>query len=506
MAVVAHYALGLHQRLAQLGWTEYTGLALTILAVVFIYRLIRELYFSPLRHIPGPLFARLTKRYYEVVVAMGQMAPDARRNTQKYGNIYVCQPNGVSISNPADIRAVLSSTAFLKHDYYKILRFTGIDSIMSTRDPHMVSMKRRMLGPYFSSTYVSRMEPLILEHGINAIKRKWDGLLADGGRAEVNFCSTFTLCTFNIVSRLVYGQEIEVFKTTSSVDTLEWMSSSTNYISVRALLQLLPRPLFYIITLPWEHKYKQIASYVYGSIAERKQLLSKLKSVDEKSRPVDLLQALVDCEEPESKVRLTGEQIHAESLLLLIGGIDPTAYSLTWTMHLFMLYPDCYREATREVRGVFGAHHTVTYAEAKAQLPYLEACILESMRLVTVPGVQIPRTTPPGGTTIQGQYLPEGTIVFANLWGSHHSAEYWREPGRFDPTRFLNNKRAQHSVFTFGYGNRICMGKQLALIKMFTILANLLKDYDMSLPEDYTRRGPHVLDAVSVDEAPVSGY
>ncbi|KAJ2032691.1 hypothetical protein IWW57_000075 [Coemansia sp. S610] len=367
---------------------------------------------------------------------------------------------------------------------------------MSTTDPHTVSQKRRMLGPYFSSTYVSRMEPLILEHGITAIKSQWDSLLQEGGEVEVNYCKTFTLCTFNIVSRLVYGQEIQVFKTNKSEDTLEWMSSSTNYISVRALLQLLPRPLFYLITLPWEHKYRQIASYVYGSIAERKQLLSKLKHLDELSRPVDLLQALVDCEEPESKMRLTSEQIHAESLLLLIGGIDPTAYSLTWTLHLLMLYPDCYETATKEVRTLFNSpHHTVTYLEAKSQLPYLEACILESMRLVTVPGVQIPRTTPKGGTVIQGQYLPEGTIIFANLWGSHHSKEFWKEPSLFDPTRFLNNKRAQHSVFTFGYGNRICMGKQLALIKMFTILANLLKDYDMSLPRDYTRRGPRVLDA-----------
>ncbi|KAJ2742236.1 hypothetical protein GGI20_004628 [Coemansia sp. BCRC 34301] len=429
------------------------------------------------------------------------MAPDSRKNAQKYGDIYVCQPNGVSISNPADIRGVLSSTQFLKNDYYKILRFTGIDSIMSTRDPHMVSKKRRMLGPYFSSTYVSRMEPLILEHGINAIKSRWDSLLLAKKEAEVNFCTTFSLCTFNIVSRLVYGQEIEVFKDSESggADTVDWMNSSTNYISVRALLQLLPRPLFYLITLPWEHRYKQIASYVYESIAERKQLLSKLKGLDEEeeksSRPVDLLQALVDCEEPESRVRLTSEQIHAESLLLLIGGIDPTAYSLTWTMHLFMLYPECYKRVTAEVRGIFPVRsQTITYAQAKTQLPYLEACILESMRLVTVPGVQIPRTVPPGGTTIQGQYLPEGTIVYANLWGSHHSKEYWHEPGRFDPTRFLDNKRAQHCVFTFGYGNRICMGKQLALIKMFTILANLLKDYDMALPKDYTRRGPGVLD------------
>ncbi|KAJ2459055.1 hypothetical protein GGI02_005927, partial [Coemansia sp. RSA 2322] len=343
------------------------------------YHLYYHFYVSPLRNIPGPLIARLTKRYYEFVVAAGQMAPDACRNSRQYGDIYVCQPSGVSISNPADIRAVLSSPHFLKNDYYRILRFTGIDSIMSTRDPAMVSKKRRMLGPYFSSSYVVRMEPLILEHGINAIKSNWDTLIGNNKR-EVNYCSTFSLCTLNIVSRLIYGQEIQLF-TTSTADTLNWMNSSTNYISVRALLKLLPRPLFYLITLPWEHKYRQVAKYVYDSIKERKLLLSKL---DTTVKPVDLLQALVDCEEPESRVRLTPEQIHAESLLIFIGGIDPTAYTLTWTMHLFMLYPECHQKAVDEVRGAFPSRaHTVTFAEAKTQLPYLEACILESMRLVT---------------------------------------------------------------------------------------------------------------------------
>ncbi|KAJ1954329.1 hypothetical protein GGI12_005812, partial [Dipsacomyces acuminosporus] len=49
-----------------------------------------------------------------------------------------------------------------------------------------------------------------------------------------------------------------------------------------------------------------------------------------------------------------------------------------------MLYPECYRRAVEEVRSAFSRDHLITFSEAKAQLPYIEACIHESLRLAGV--------------------------------------------------------------------------------------------------------------------------
>ncbi|KAJ2819973.1 hypothetical protein IWW50_005250 [Coemansia erecta] len=255
--------------------------------------------------------------------------------------------------------------------------------------------------------------------------------------------------------------------------------------------------------------YDQFASHVHKSIATRKDLLLEIDNLnsekggqEQKGRPVDLLQALLDCQDPESKVHLNGPQIHAESLLLLIGGIDPTAYTLTWTTHLFMLYPECYRRAVNEVRQRFPLSDLettpeISYAMAKASLPYLEACIYESMRLVPVPHMLIPRVVPEEGTTIKDHFIPGGSTVFCNILGSHLNPKYWQDPHRFSPERFLDpatRRTAIHSVFTFGYGNRICLGKHLAWLNMTTILANLLRRFDFKLPDGYTRTGPNIID------------
>ncbi|KAJ1730333.1 hypothetical protein LPJ61_003067, partial [Coemansia biformis] len=385
------------------------------------FRAVYALCFSPLRRIPGPLLARLTSMRIEMAGLTGTFAAYGKKGAEQYGDIYVCHPSGVCITDPADIRQVLSSSLFLKGPYYSLLRITGIDNAISVTHPEGASRSRRMLGPFFSTSYISRMEPLIAEYGMGAITRRWDALLggSSDGTTTVNYGLTFSLCTFNVISRLVYGQDIAALDPSSSGESFRWVHQSTNYISIRTLLQLLPRLLFRLLTWPWEHLYRRFSDHVHESIDARKQLLASLGAGSE--RPADLLQALLDCEDPKSRVRLTSEQIHAESLLLLLGGTDPTAFSLIWAMHLLMLYPECRRRATREVRSNFppSDETEITYAAARSALPYLEACILESMRLVPVPSVMIPRVVRSPGATIKGHYLPPGTHVFANIYGSH---------------------------------------------------------------------------------------
>lgn len=46
--------------------------------------------------------------------------------------------------------------------------------------------------------------------------------------------------------------------------------------------------------------------------------------------------------------------------------------------------------------------------DLQRELPYLQACLDEAMRLHSAIGVMLPRTVPSGGTTIDGYFIPEG--------------------------------------------------------------------------------------------------
>lgn len=76
-------------------------------------------------------------------------------------------------------------------------------------------------------------------------------------------------------------------------------------------------------------------------------------------------------------------------------------------------------------------------------LPYLTACINESMRLYpAIPG-PFPRLVPPSGLAIGGHYLPGGTVVSASALAVHrsdHSGVWGAAPEQFRPERWLESE------------------------------------------------------------------
>ncbi|KAI8322149.1 cytochrome P450 [Martensiomyces pterosporus] len=472
---------------------------MAIAATGFVaYRLIRAYFFSPLRHIPGPILSRLTDLRCELYCATGYMGANARADYERYGDIYVYQPNSIAISNPADVRAVLGSNAVTKAHYYRILDFTGIENTLSARSPELANMRRRQLGPYFNHAYLARMEPVVIKRGILSIKQKWDTLIqaSKDGWAEVNYSNDFLFATFGTISTLVFGEQMKELKSNDQ-STLDWISSTLMYLGIRSMFSLLPRFPFALLLQPWERQYEQLSSYTNISIAKRRELLSSIGGDGrnaETSKPVDLLQAFLDAEDPESKIRMDPVHIHAESLLMLQAGSETTANTLMWTIHLLTLYPEHYKHAAKEVRSAFGKDHLITYSEARSQLPFVEACIYESLRLAPATGGLLPRVAPKGGIMLSGHFIPEDTVVFVNVAGANLNKGYWEEPHLYNPHRFLDNEEARRNVLTFSSGMRICPGRHLAWMEMLTIVANLLKDYNFELPADCTHLGPGVLD------------
>ncbi|KAI8317975.1 hypothetical protein GQ54DRAFT_281261, partial [Martensiomyces pterosporus] len=181
------YLSQLHAALSDTGYTKILAISASVLLVC---KVVYALYFSPLRSVPGPLLARLTKKRAEVFGGMGRQALKAREESERYGDIYMYKPNAVSISNIADIRTIFGSHAFRKGDFYKGLDFFGSETIVSARNPQVASMKRRQIGPYFNQTYLGKMEGTTTRFEIVAIKGKWDRLIngSSSGVVEINYC------------------------------------------------------------------------------------------------------------------------------------------------------------------------------------------------------------------------------------------------------------------------------------------------------------------------------
>ncbi|KAJ2766350.1 hypothetical protein IWQ57_004403, partial [Coemansia nantahalensis] len=157
--------------------------------------------------------------------------------------------------------------------------------------------------------------------------------------------------------------------------------------------------------------------------------------------------------------------------------------TLVWTLHYLLLHPPLLARAVREVRGAFPGRAVIGYAAARARLPFLEACLVESLRLRAATGVFLPRVVPAEGAAFQGHFLPPGTLVCVNVAGANHHRASWADPRAFRPTRFLGTADAAR-IFSFSFGPRTCPGRALAMAEMLPVLASLLARYDVALPPD----------------------
>lgn len=94
----------------------------------------------------------------------------------------------------------------------------------------------------------------------------------------------------------------------------------------------------------------------------------------------------------------------------------------------------------------------------------MERCIEESLRLYpSVP--YITRITDDEGfTTNSVHYIPKGINVSIFICGLHRSKQFWENPEKFDPDRFLPDNSVNRHSFAYtplSTGPRNCIGKKL---------------------------------------------
>ncbi|KAL8723839.1 MAG: hypothetical protein Q9181_007146 [Wetmoreana brouardii] len=138
---------------------------------------------------------------------------------------------------------------------------------------------------------------------------------------------------------------------------------------------------------------------------------------------------------------MTREEIIATSGILIIAGSETTATLLSGATFLLLKNPLCLAKVVDEVRSAFIHASDFTSASVAARLPYLNACLEESLRLYPPVPTVLPRRTGPEGDIINGQFAPPNTSVGVHPWSAHLSAANFKDPQRFIPERWLGDGR-----------------------------------------------------------------
>lgn len=183
----------------------------------------------------------------------------------------------------------------------------------------------------------------------------------------------------------------------------------------------------------------------------------------------------------------------AHTMILLIGGQDPTSTPLIFGLHLLFTHTDVLFRLRKEIDDAFGENASPSYISARMQedtqvlsnLPFTLAIIKETLRLY--PPVSLVRDGEPGLTLTDdgGTVFPtEGCKIWVLHSGIQRNPKYFVDGDSFVPERWLAEPGdplypPKGAWRPFEFGSRACIGQPLAILEMKIMLIMVARSYDI---------------------------
>ena len=165
-------------------------------------------------------------------------------------------------------------------------------------------------------------------------------------------------------------------------------------------------------------------------------------------------------------------------------GGETSASTIDWAMVEMIKDPRIMKKAQDEVREVFKMKGRVD-ENCINELHYLKSIVKETLRLHPPTPLLLPRECRQT-CEINGYHIPIKCKVIVNAWAIARDPNYWTEPERFYPERFIDSsidyKGSNFEYIPFGAGRRICPGSTFGLRNIELALAMLLYHFDWKLP------------------------
>ena len=331
--------------------------------------------------------------------------------------------------------------------------------------------QRRTAAPVFSHRNIAALAPVMTAAAERSVARisavagsgaAGSGAAGSGaaGRA-VDVFDEMVTATFEVISDVTFSGG-EGFDRAAVHQAIE------SYIGQTARVSLLD-----IIGAPaWVPRPGRM--FAGGAMRDMKRLADQ--AIGERrlrgARPVpDLLDLLLAGEDPASGRKMSVAELRDNLLTFIVAGHETTALTLAWSLYLCAFDPKVQAEARAEARAVLGDRA----AEARdlAALPLTRRIVDEALRLYP-PAAFLSRTALVADR-LCGREVRKGDTVILPIYALHRHHKLWKDPDRFDPSRFADPKSIDRFAYLpFGDGPRICIGASFALQEAVIILATLL--------------------------------
>jgi cytochrome P450 len=373
--------------------------------------------------------------------------------------------HGFLLNDPADVRHVLQDNArnYIKSPLYTKLRMFLGNGLL-TSDGDFWLRQRRIAQPAFRRQRLVALADVMAGLARQTADR-WQPIAASGRPVDVE--DEMMRLTRTVVLRSLLGADLGPF--TATIDR-EW-AIINHYIGesfwTLGLTEWVPTPRRRRF-----HAARAVLRAAVDHVIQQRRRTGG-------DHP-DLLSLMMSARDEDTGERMTDDQLRVEVITFLLAGQETTALALTWAWYLLSQHPAERDRLEQELDTVLEGR-AAEYADL-ANLPYSRMVIDEALRLYP-PAWGLSREAV-GDDVLGGYRLPRGWMAFIVPYVLHRLPQFWDDPERFDPTRFLPERSANRPKFAFipfGAGPRQCIGNHFALLEAHLIVATLAQRYRLHL-------------------------
>ena len=350
----------------------------------------------------------------------------------------------------------------------------------NTRDKAEHQNKRKKLAHVFAQKTIAGFEGEARSM-IGVLNDEVDKRVASG--ETINMRRYLNYFTIDLISKLLYGESLDCMIRGNDIVNAE---TKDGRVYQTPMIQALHKSMNINTSLGMETSLLPYTKKLFALHPHRKagarfedivyhHTMKRLS----KTEPQDDIFAKLLYNNKGEELKLELGEILAESGVIMNAGSDTTTSALTSTIFLIYKHHQVLAKLRQELDSVIPEGEIPTY-DGIAQLPYLKACIEESLRLRPAQSIGLPRIVPAGGRMIAGRFVKEGVTVSVPTYTMLRDNRYFENPEVFSPDRWItgDKQRMMQAHLPFSVGPRACIGRNIAYFEQLLMIANLVNRYN----------------------------
>lgn len=189
-------------------------------------------------------------------------------------------------------------------------------------------------------------------------------------------------------------------------------------------------------------------------------------------------------------IQLTDQEILSNAMFMLMVGQETTSTLLTHVTYILAFHQDIQTKLLEEVAAIaiydrYSNNYHFEY-DALTSCQYLDSVVSETLRYLPPVG-QIDRVCSRDCWIDKYKVnIEKGTKLSLAYYAIMNDPDYWPEPDKFDPERFMPGRRENivpGSYCPFGLGPRHCLGMKFSLTETKIALAKIIMNFRLEPAE-----------------------